>query len=196
MSLHHRQSDKPKITKLKMLRCLIPVARLVLRAPIVKNVVQKPIPHVCARSFTSIIPPTIAAPSSSLLTNPKLTQISNNIISRNLIKFSMRKGKRKSVKAVRLRFYRLAWGGWVRTMAGRQKKLWKKSPPRKRRLRQHVMCNASQSYLLDKMAGPFWTKRRYYVDDPYEPYHEREYHPLSSKKPQPFIPPSGTVPNC
>jgi large subunit ribosomal protein L35 len=108
----------------------------------------------------------------------------------------MRKGKRKSVRAVHLRFYRLAWGGWVRTICGRHKRLWRKSPPRKRRLRQHVLCNATQSTLLDKMAGPYWTRRRYYVDDPYEPYHTREEYPLSATKPKPFDPPSGTVPYC
>jgi large subunit ribosomal protein L35 len=180
-----------------MLRLLIPATRLAFRAPIVQNVVHTtPVTSQIQRSLSSAIPRTIAAPAPSLLANPKLTQISNNIISRNLIKFSMRKGKRKSVRAVHLRFYRLAWGGWVRTICGRHKRLWRKSPPRKRRLRQHVLCNATQSTLLDKMAGPYWTRRRYYVDDPYEPYHTREEYPLSATKPKPFDPPSGTVPYC
>lgn len=87
------------------------------------------------------------------------------------------------------RFYRLNWGGWIRTKCGRHKKLWKKSPPQKRRLRQHVICNATQSWLLDKMAGPYWRKPRYFVDDPYEPYHQREYFPLTAVKPKPYFPP-------
>ncbi|XP_044267371.1 39S ribosomal protein L35, mitochondrial [Tribolium madens] len=175
-----------------MLRVLNSVVRFVTRAPRVQNVPTLPL----VRNFTSVIPPTIAAPKPNLLSNPQLLQISSNIISRNLIKFSLNKGRRKSVKAVRRRFYRLHWGAWIRTMCGRHKKLWKKSGANKRRLRQHVMCNATQSYLLDKMAGRYWTKRRYYVDDPYEPYHTREEFPLSAQKPKVFVPPSGTVPYC
>lgn len=179
-----------------MLKLLFPASRLLFRAsslPKVQNVVTKSI----SRNFSSVIPVTVAAPKPNLLNNPQVTQISNNIISRGLIKFSLNKGgKRKSVKAVRKRFYRLQWGVWIRTMCGRHKKLWKKKSNRKRRLRQHVMCNATQSRLLDKMAGPYWTKRRYYVDDPYEPYHTREEFPHSATKPKVFIPPSGTVPNC
>lgn len=87
------------------------------------------------------------------------------------------------------RFYRLHWGIWIRRKAGCHKRLWKKSPPRKRRLRQHVFCNATQSYLLDKMVGSYWRKPRYYVNDPYEPYHSREEFHLTAKKPRPYSPP-------
>ncbi|CAH1114047.1 unnamed protein product [Psylliodes chrysocephalus] len=111
-----------------------------------------------------------------------------NTSTRTLTKYSMRKGKRKSVKAVTRRFYRLNWGAWIRTKVGRQKKLWKKSPPRKRRLRQHVFCNSTQSWMLDKMVGPYWRKPRYYVDDPYQPYHSREEFTLASIKPKPYYP--------
>jgi len=109
----------------------------------------------------------------------------NNQQSRNLTKFSLKKGKRKTVSAVTDRFYRLAWGIWIRTKCGRQKKLWKKPASRKRRLRQHVFCNAKQSTLLDKMTTKYWKKRRYYPDDPYEPYHDREEFPLTRKTPIP-----------
>lgn len=68
-------------------------------------------------------------------------------------------------------------------MCGRNKKLYKKSANRKRRLRQHVFCNATQSYLLDKMVTSYWRKPKYYVDDPYEPYHKREEFSITSKKP-------------
>ncbi|KAF4527104.1 hypothetical protein B566_EDAN013738 [Ephemera danica] len=74
-------------------------------------------------------------------------------------------------------------GIWIHTRTGRHKKMWMKSSKRKRRLRQHVFCNATQSHLLDKMVTKFWRKRRYYVDDPYEPYHSREEFPHSRKKP-------------
>lgn len=113
----------------------------------------------------------------------------NHLQVRTVTKYSWAKGRRKTVKAVLNKFYRLAWGGWIRTRCGRSKKLWKKRAPRRRRLRQHVLCNATQSTLLDKMVGDYWKKRKYYVDDPYEPYHTREEFMYSSKKPVPYIPP-------
>lgn len=123
-----------------------------------------------------------------LLENPAITQISNNITSRSLTKFSLGKGKRKSVKVVLKRFYRLNWGGWIRTKCGRHKKLWKKTSQRKRRLRQHVFCNGTQNYLLDKMVGKYWRKPKYFVEDIYEPYHVREEFRWSYNKPRPYIP--------
>lgn len=125
---------------------------------------------------------------SSLLSNPKLQQIANNIPTRSLTKFSLRSGKRKTVKSVIRRFYRLHWGAWIRTKAGRYKRLWKKSPARKRRLRQHVFCNATQSSMLDKMVTKYWKKPKYYIDDPYAPYHSREEWKFSAYKPKPYYP--------
>ncbi|CAH1712719.1 39S ribosomal protein L35, mitochondrial [Aphis gossypii] len=114
---------------------------------------------------------------SNLMLNFNLQQ------NRNLTKFSLQKGKRKTVKTVVDRFYRLGWGIWIRTKCGRQKKMWKKPAARKRRLRQHVFCNAKQSTLLDKMTTKYWKKRRFYPDDPYEPYHDREEFPYTRKTP-------------
>ncbi|NP_001280433.1 uncharacterized protein LOC100168138 [Acyrthosiphon pisum] len=116
-------------------------------------------------------------PQSSIMFDFNLQQ------KRNLTKFSLQKGKRKTVKTVVDRFYRLGWGIWIRTKCGRQKKLWKKPAARKRRLRQHVFCNAKQSTLLDKMTTKYWKKRRFYPDDPYEPYHDREEYPFTRKTP-------------
>lgn len=131
---------------------------------------------------------------SQKYTNPILFKDSNlpqtnKDTVRTLVKYSWGKGKRKSVNAVLKRFYRLHWGGWIRTRCGRNKKLWKKRAPQRRRLRQHVFCNASQSTLLDKMVGKYWTKPKYYVDDIYEPYHVRDEFVYSSKRPRPYIPP-------
>lgn len=125
---------------------------------------------------------------NGLFKNYNLPEIHQETV-RTLTKYSWGKGKRKSVKAVLRRFYRLQWGGWIRTRCGKAKKLWKKSSARKRRLRQHIFCNATQSTLLDKMAGKYWTKPKYYVDDPYEPYHTREEFVYTAKKPRPYIPP-------
>lgn len=103
----------------------------------------------------------------------------------------MQKGKRKSVKAATYRFYRLHWGGWIRPRCGRHKKLHKKTAPRKRRLRQHVLVNSQQATLLDKMVTMFWKRPKYYIDDPYEPYHTRTFH-YSRVKPRPIPPPAST----
>ncbi|CAL8286790.1 unnamed protein product [Lota lota] len=92
---------------------------------------------------------------------------------RNLTYFGLRKGKKKSVRSVVKRFLRLHCGLWVRRQAGYKKKLWKKMPARRNRLRQHVFCNKTQSKLLDKMTGPFWKRRNWYLDDPYFKYHDR-----------------------
>ncbi|KZC14312.1 PREDICTED: 39S ribosomal protein L35, mitochondrial [Dufourea novaeangliae] len=104
---------------------------------------------------------------------------------RTVIKFSLKNGKRKTVKAVTKRFYRLNWGIWIRPHAGRTSKMWTKSLNRKSRLKRHVFVNATQSTLLDKMVTMYWKRPRYYVDDPYNPYHQREEFPYTRKKPLP-----------
>nr|XP_009684568.1 PREDICTED: 39S ribosomal protein L35, mitochondrial [Struthio camelus australis] len=86
---------------------------------------------------------------------------------------SLKKGKRKTVKAVVDRFLRLHNGLWVRRKAGYKKKLWKKSAAQKKRLRELVLCNRTQCKLLDKMTTSFWRRRNWYVDDPYQKYHDR-----------------------
>ncbi|XP_049779116.1 39S ribosomal protein L35, mitochondrial [Schistocerca cancellata] len=105
-------------------------------------------------------------------------------LTRTVTKFSLKKGKRKSVKAVLKRFFRLHWGIWIRTKAGRHKRMWTKSSNRRRRLRQHVFCNATQSTLLDKMVTKYWKRPKYYVDDPYAPYHTREEFLYTRRKPK------------
>lgn len=93
---------------------------------------------------------------------------------RSVTKFSLNKGKRKSVKAVLKRFKRLDWGIWIRTHSGRNKKLFKKSRELRRRLRQHIFTNSTQSYMLDKMVTSFWRRPKYYIGDPYAPYNKRD----------------------
>ncbi|XP_049880890.1 39S ribosomal protein L35, mitochondrial [Pectinophora gossypiella] len=124
--------------------------------------------------------------SSSLVNNKQILDISRNIVpvpSRTVTKFSLKKGKRKTVKAVIRRFYRLDWGAWIRPRVGRKKRLWTKSGARQRRLRQHLLVNSTQTTLLDKMVTKFWKKPKYYVDDPYAPYHTREEFSITRKKP-------------
>lgn len=125
--------------------------------------------------------PLCVVPKSSILLSAAMAPQSQPI--RSLTKFSLNKGKRKSVKAVLKRFKRLDWGGWIRTRQGRHKKMWKKTGALKRRLRQHVMVNATQSWLLDKMVTKFWRRPKHYVDDPYRPYHSRDEFETTRKTP-------------
>ncbi|XP_026478952.1 39S ribosomal protein L35, mitochondrial [Ctenocephalides felis] len=126
-------------------------------------------------------------PQKPLITN--LNPILNTQVifgtqqTRDLTKFSLRRGKRKSVKAVTRRFFRLNWGGWIRTRIGRHKRLWKKSPALRKRLKEHVFVTGTQSWLLDSMVTKYWRKPKYYVDDPYEPYHKREVYCKTRMKP-------------
>ncbi len=124
----------------------------------------------------------------ALSTNPAIINLSNNLLiqhqqTRNVTKFSLQKGKRKSVGPVLKRFKRLDWGGWIRTRCGRHKKLWRKSAPLKKRLKQHVLVNGTQSWLLDKMVTKFWRRPKYYINDPYAPYHKRESFVTTYKNP-------------
>lgn len=128
---------------------------------------HRPIATTFPKSITPIV-------SNSFLQPSLQTQTVQLQTSRNLTKFSLNKGKRKSVKAVIKRFRRLDWGCWIRTHTGRQKKLFKKSPALKRRLRQHIFTNSTQSWLLDKMVGKFWRRPKNWIDDPYAPYNKRD----------------------
>jgi len=112
-----------------------------------------------------------------LTTNPAFTQV------RTVTKFSLKTGKRKSVHAVLKRFKRLDWGIWIRTKAARHKRIWKKDPPARRKARQHIFCNSTQSWMLDKMVTTFWRKPKHYVDDPYQPYQTRENFWRTRRKP-------------
>ncbi|KAJ8917815.1 hypothetical protein NQ315_010724 [Exocentrus adspersus] len=139
-----------------------------------------------ASTFNSFLSKNL--PCSQLLHNSNVADVTT-VSTRNITKFSMNKGKRVSDRDVLKRFYRLHWGIWIRTKCGRNKKLWKKRASRKRRLRQHVFCNATQSTMLDKMVTNYWRKPKYFVDDPYEPYHTREEWQFTYKKPKPYFPP-------
>nr|CAH0099035.1 unnamed protein product [Daphnia galeata] len=91
------------------------------------------------------------------VTTPSLHQ------TRSVTKWSLNKGKRKTVKAVVARFYRLGWGAWIRPMVGRNKRHWSKTAKRKIRAEKHVFCNSTQSTLLDKMVTKYWRKRRFFI---------------------------------
>lgn len=94
---------------------------------------------------------------------------------RTVTKKSLQSAKRKSVKVALTRFYRLHWGGWIRTRCGRHKKMHKKSSNLRHRLRQHVLVNSTQATLLDNMVTKFWKRPKHYIDDIYDPYHRRTF---------------------
>ncbi|XP_048746174.2 39S ribosomal protein L35, mitochondrial-like [Ostrea edulis] len=96
--------------------------------------------------------------------------------------------KDKTARPVIRRFYRLDWGAWIRTKCGRGKKRFRKSTERKRRLDQHVFCNKQQNKLLDQLVTPFWRKKMYFVDSPYEPYQKRHHITRYFKEKPVFLP--------
>ncbi|CAL8096942.1 unnamed protein product [Orchesella dallaii] len=98
---------------------------------------------------------------------------------RNVIKMSMRKGRRKTVKAVLNRFYRLDWGAWISPKPGRARHLWKKSSRRRHRLRNHIFRKPWENRVLEKMMTKYWVKKKYFVDDPYETFHTRDNFPIT-----------------
>ncbi|XP_026754123.1 39S ribosomal protein L35, mitochondrial [Galleria mellonella] len=149
------------------------------------SIITKNVKSLCTYNNLQVTPKLQSFSNGSLSSNPQILALTNNIVVpiRTVTKFSLKKGKRKTVKAVTRRFFRLHWGGWIRPKVGRKKRLWKKSSAQKRRLRQHVLCNSTQSTLLDKMVTKFWKRPKYYVDDPYSPYHTREEFYITRRKP-------------
>ncbi|XP_004612151.2 39S ribosomal protein L35, mitochondrial [Sorex araneus] len=134
---------------------------------------QTPVVSSVPRFITSVRNVTCGHATGIL---PRVASLLPNIQThpvRTLTYCSTRKGKRKTVKAVVYRFLRLHSGLWLRRKAGYKKKLWKKTAARKKRLREFVFCNKTQSKLLDKMTTSFWKRRNWYADDPYQNYHDR-----------------------
>ncbi|XP_034115898.1 39S ribosomal protein L35, mitochondrial [Drosophila albomicans] len=135
-----------------------------------------------AQNHNNLMPANSLTPAGSPMLLPLSSPALSALPTRSVTKFSLIKGKRKSVKAVIKRFKRLDWGAWIRTHTGRHKKMFKKSMELRRRLRQHVFTNATQSWLLDKMVTSYWRRPKHYIDDPYAPYHKRdEYFATKSK---------------
>ena len=100
----------------------------------------------------------------------------------------MEDGEPESRQDVVDRFFRLENGLWIRTRAGRRKKLWRKRQTRINRLRQHVFCNETQCQMLDKMVNIEYKTPKYYVDDPYTPYHRKSNLPDYRYRPPKFLP--------
>lgn len=108
--------------------------------------------------------------------------------SRSRIVYSYRGGKPKTVKAVVARFFRLDNGLWIRTRAGRHKKRWTKRPSLVARLKQHVVLNRTQCCLLDRMVNISYKQPKFYIGDPYLPYHRKSNLPDYRYLPPKFFP--------
>ncbi|XP_069833351.1 large ribosomal subunit protein bL35m [Dendropsophus ebraccatus] len=164
-------------------QCAAGTAAALLRPPVAQSRGSN------VRHMSVLCPPLTRSAQSVLLTathRPSSTQgcaILSNVTplllsilhqpSRTLTYFGFRKGKRKSVRSVTKRFMRLHCGLWIRRKAAYKKKLWKKKAARKKRLREIVFCNKTQSKLLDKMTTSFWKRRNWFINDPYQKYHDR-----------------------
>ncbi|XP_065144647.1 large ribosomal subunit protein bL35m [Paramisgurnus dabryanus] len=147
--------------------CLSHAVRVTYQTPRFSTLVQRHVFRPLHPLHSTVQQTALLDRVTPLIPSLKLQQ------SRNLTYYSISKGKRKSVKSVTQRFLRLHCGLWLRRKAGYKKKLWKKSAARKKRLREHVFCNKTQSKLLDKMTTPYWKRRNWYLNDPYQKYHDR-----------------------
>lgn len=157
------------------LQSRISSSTLLLNSPLHTGCFIKP--EILKRSVSTSL---VGLPSLPLKSQPSLflnVPSTSAVQTRSVTKWSLQKGKRKTVKAVVIRFKRLPWAGrgiWIRPRAGASKRMWKKNRKRKYRAKTHVFCNATQSHMLDKMVTRFWKKPRHYPDDPYRPYMRRE----------------------
>lgn len=163
------------------------VSSSIIQSNVVRNIPERTFTGLSVWSNKPIYSPD----ALKRLTSPQITLTPTTSLQlesvpvRTVTKFSLKSGKRKTVRSAVNRFFRLHWGGWIRTRCGRHKKMHKKKGNRKRRLRQHVLVNATQATLLDKMVTKFWKRPKFYIDDIYEPYHERSFY-FASKKPMPY----------
>ncbi|XP_002733936.1 large ribosomal subunit protein bL35m-like [Saccoglossus kowalevskii] len=114
-------------------------------------------------------------PSINVRTGLLRPSIPSIIKTQPVTQWSWNKCKKKTVKSVIHRFYRLHNGIWVRRIAGSNKKAYKKTGERRKRHRYNVLCNRYQSKVLDRMVTPYWYRRRYYIEDPWEKYHDRHF---------------------
>lgn len=128
---------------------------------------------------------TLLAASATKLLNPAPILVQPV---RTRILFSYRGGKPRTVRAVVHRFFRLYNGLWIRARAGRHKKRWMKPLRRVQQLKQHVFVNRTQCRLLDRMVNKFYKTPKYYVDDPYAPYHRKSNLPDYRYEPPKFYP--------
>uniref|UniRef100_A0A915DQM8 Large ribosomal subunit protein bL35m n=1 Tax=Ditylenchus dipsaci TaxID=166011 RepID=A0A915DQM8_9BILA len=64
-------------------------------------------------------------------------------------------------------------GLWIRTVPARNKKRYMKNEMFNQTCDDYLICSQEQCNMLDRMMTPFWLRKKYYVDDPYEPFNVR-----------------------
>ncbi|XP_072027153.1 uncharacterized protein [Amphiura filiformis] len=135
---------------------------------------SRPFSSLTSHTGTSIAPTTVSCyPQSSQLLQPTIRFLVQP--KRTIIRYSLGKGKKKTVKAVVSRFYRFNSGLWLRCRAGRSKGLWKKSLKRRKRLKPFVFCSGPQSKKLDLMVTAYWRRQKNIPDDPLAPFENRNW---------------------
>uniref|UniRef100_A0A0N4U6E2 39S ribosomal protein L35, mitochondrial n=1 Tax=Dracunculus medinensis TaxID=318479 RepID=A0A0N4U6E2_DRAME len=92
--------------------------------------------------------------------------------------FDPKEGRKRPAQDVLDRFKRLNSGMWIRCVAGRNKLRYAKNETFQTTSLYYETCTKEQCFMLDRMMTPFWLRPKYYVNDPYEPYHVR--HGLTS----------------
>ena len=95
------------------------------------------------------------------------------IQTRSIIYYDRNTGKRHTCRDSVKRFFRLRWGGWIRTRAGGKRKLWRKPWYMRWYNRQHILCTEEESKMLERLIAGKYKRARYFIDDIYEPYHQR-----------------------
>ncbi|KAK0417791.1 hypothetical protein QR680_013212 [Steinernema hermaphroditum] len=89
------------------------------------------------------------------------------------IRFDINVGRKRPAQDVLDRFKRLNNGMWIRARPGRTKLRYIKDENYLKTSLFYETCTKEECQMLDKMMTPFWLRPRYYVDDPYGPYHVR-----------------------
>jgi len=89
------------------------------------------------------------------------------------IRFDPATGRKRPCRDVLDRFKRLNNGLWIRGVAGRQTQRYAMTKVQAEKTLQHVMCSDIEGQVLDKLMTPFWLRPKYYLNDPYKPYHTR-----------------------
>ncbi|CAD5221304.1 unnamed protein product [Bursaphelenchus xylophilus] len=91
----------------------------------------------------------------------------------NHIRFSPLDGRKRPAQDALDRFKRLNNGMWIRALPGRSKQRYMKDETWNKISLEYETCTKEECEMLDKMATPFWLRKKHYVNDPYEPYNVR-----------------------
>uniref|UniRef100_A0A7E4UW36 39S ribosomal protein L35, mitochondrial n=1 Tax=Panagrellus redivivus TaxID=6233 RepID=A0A7E4UW36_PANRE len=89
------------------------------------------------------------------------------------IRFDPATGRKRPAQDALDRFKRLNNGMWIRAHPGRNKMRYAKNQIFEETADYFETSTKEECMILDKIASPFWLRRKYYPNDPYEPYHVR-----------------------